>query len=190
MRKEKHISSFQITPKTFWIQHSSQITVFIFMWKNWLKIGTLKLVQEQPKGVIRKRCSENMQYTYRRTPMSKCNFFEVTKKGMGCSLVNLLHVFRKTSLQNSSGRLLPLVLQKLFQKLSRLQIWAKYPSDSNIELPDIFYHMGCMRRFLENGPRRTLICHSKNVNKQYIFKMKILRLYITTRGRTTNRMKY
>ena len=54
--------------------------------------------------------------------MSKCNFIEVTKKGMGCSLVNLLHVFRKTSLQNSSGRLLPLVLQKLFKKLSRLQI--------------------------------------------------------------------
>ena len=33
------------------------------------------LVQKQPfRGVLRKRCSENMQQIYRRTPMPKCDF--------------------------------------------------------------------------------------------------------------------
>ena len=32
-------------------------------------------VQEQPsRGVIRKRCSKNMQQIYRRTPMLMCDF--------------------------------------------------------------------------------------------------------------------
>ena len=71
-----------------------------------------------------------------------------------------------------------------------MQICAKYPSDLNIELPDIFCHMGHIRRFLENGPRRNLNCRPKITNKQYIFKMKIVKLYVTTRRQTTNRMKY
>ena len=37
-------------------------------------------IQKQPpKGVPRKRCSENMQQIYRRTPMPKCDFNEVAK---------------------------------------------------------------------------------------------------------------
>ena len=31
-------------------------------------------------GVLRKRCSENMQQTYWRTPMPKCNFNKVAKQ--------------------------------------------------------------------------------------------------------------
>ena len=37
--------------------------------------------QKQPsKGIIRKRCSKNMQQIYRRTPMSKCDFNKVSKQ--------------------------------------------------------------------------------------------------------------
>ena len=37
--------------------------------------------QEQPsRGVLRKRCSENMQQIYSRTPMPKCDFNEVVKQ--------------------------------------------------------------------------------------------------------------
>ena len=38
-------------------------------------------VQKQPsKGVPRKRCSENMQQIYRRTPMPNCDFNKVAKQ--------------------------------------------------------------------------------------------------------------
>ena len=34
--------------------------------------------QKQPtRGVLKKRCSENMQQIYRRTPMPKCDFSKV-----------------------------------------------------------------------------------------------------------------
>ena len=49
------------------------------------------LIQKQPsKGVLKKRCSENMQQIYRRTPMPKCDF---NKVALRCSPLNLLHVF-------------------------------------------------------------------------------------------------
>ena len=32
------------------------------------------------RGVLRKRCSENMQQIYRRTPISKCDFNKVAKR--------------------------------------------------------------------------------------------------------------
>ena len=52
------------------------------------------------RGVLRKRCSKNMQQIYRRPPMPKCdfikllcNFIEITL-WHGCSPVNLLHISR------------------------------------------------------------------------------------------------
>ena len=40
-----------------------------------------KKVQKQPSGgVFKKRCSENMQQIYRRTPMPKCDFNKVAKQ--------------------------------------------------------------------------------------------------------------
>ena len=37
--------------------------------------------QKQPsRGVLRKRCSENMQQIYRRTSMPKCDFNKVAKQ--------------------------------------------------------------------------------------------------------------
>ena len=73
--------------------------------------------QKQPsRGVLRKRCSENMQQIYRRTPMPKCDFNEIALQVVlrcfieitlwhGCSPVNLLHIFRTCLYKNTSGRL-------------------------------------------------------------------------------------
>ena len=78
--------------------------------ENMLKICTRKQSQKQPsRGVPRKRCSENMQQIYRRTPIAKCDFnkvaIEITLQH-GCSPVNLLHIFEKSFPKNTSGRLL------------------------------------------------------------------------------------
>ena len=48
------------------------------MWINVLMVCLIFLnyfIQKQPsRGVLRKRCSENTQQIYRRTPMPKCDF--------------------------------------------------------------------------------------------------------------------
>ena len=47
-------------------------------WYSCLFVLFIFHVQKQPsRGVLRKRCSENMQQMYRRTPMSKCDFNKV-----------------------------------------------------------------------------------------------------------------
>ena len=61
--------------------------------------------QQPSRGVLRKRCSENMQQIYRRRPMPKSDFIEITLRH-GCSPINLLHISRTTFLKNSSGWLL------------------------------------------------------------------------------------
>ena len=70
--------------------------------------------QKQPsRGVLRKRCSENIQEIYRATSMPKymisikllCNFLEITLRDR-YSPVNLLHIFRPPFPKNTSGRLL------------------------------------------------------------------------------------
>ena len=51
-----------------------------------------KQQKQPPSGVPRKRCSENMQEMYRRTPMPKCDFNKVAVAlSHGCS-VNLHHL--------------------------------------------------------------------------------------------------
>ena len=83
--------------------------VKIFHKQDWLKTN----IQKHPfRGVYSKRCSGNMQQIYGRTPMPKCdfikllcNFIEVTLRH-GCSLVNLLHIFKTPFTKNTSGWLL------------------------------------------------------------------------------------
>ena len=84
-----------------------------FMWK------------QPPKGVLRKRCSENMQQIYRRTPIPKCDFnkvalrlIEVTLRH-GCSPVNLLHIFRTPLTKNTSGRMLLFMVKDFFYNFLR-----------------------------------------------------------------------
>ena len=68
------------------------------------------LFQKQPsRSVLKKRCSENIQQVYGRTPMPKCDFnkvalrlTEITRQHE-CSPVNLLHIFRAPFLKNASG---------------------------------------------------------------------------------------
>ena len=43
-------------------------------------ISTYNCQKQPPEGVLGKRCSENMQQIYRRTPMPKCDFNKVSKQ--------------------------------------------------------------------------------------------------------------
>ena len=80
-----------------------------------------KSVQKQPpKGVLSKRCSENMQQIYMRTTMPTCdfnkvasNFIEVTLRH-GCYLVNLLHIFRAPFYKNAYGGAASVINKKSF----------------------------------------------------------------------------
>ena len=69
--------------------------------------------QKQPsRGVLKKRCSENMQQIYRRIPVLKCDFNKVAFQlywnytRHECCPVNLLHIVRTSLPKNTSGRLL------------------------------------------------------------------------------------
>ena len=56
-------------------------------------ICTLRNFEKQPsRGVLRKRCSENIQQIYRRTPMPKCDYNKVAKQ-------HLEHLFLRTLLE-------------------------------------------------------------------------------------------
>ena len=73
-------------------------------------IETSRCFKKQPfRGVLRKRCSENMQQMYMRAPTSKCdllrNFIEIPLRH-GCSSVNLLNIFRTPFPKNTPGGLL------------------------------------------------------------------------------------
>ena len=67
-------------------------------------------LQRQPsRGVLRKKCPENMQKIYWKTPTPKCdfnnlfnNFIEITLRHR-CSPVNLLNIFRTSFLKNASS---------------------------------------------------------------------------------------
>ena len=80
----------------------------------------LGLQKHSPRGVLIKRCSENMQQIFRRTPMRKCdcnkvalikllcNFIETTLPH-GWSPANLLYIFRTPFYKNTfQGMLLDL----------------------------------------------------------------------------------
>ena len=56
--------------------------------------------KQSSRGVLKKRCSENIQQIYRRTPMSKCDFNKVALHG--CSQGNLLHIFRTSLLKGNA----------------------------------------------------------------------------------------
>ena len=60
------------------------------------------LQKQPPRGVPRKRYSENMQQIYRRLPIPKC---EITIQH-GCSPVNLPYIFRAPFVKDISKWLL------------------------------------------------------------------------------------
>ena len=80
-----------------------------------------KDVQKQlSRGVLRKRCSENMDDIYRRTPMSKCDFNKVSLKLLAWVFsCNLLYIFRTTFYKTTSAWLL-LDLHNYNKKLCKI----------------------------------------------------------------------
>ena len=85
--------------------------------------------QKQPsRGVLSKRCSENMLQVYKRTPVPKCDFNNVASNFIGitlrhgCSPANLLHIFRTPLLKNTSGWLLLTTLTRHLCSCSLTQI--------------------------------------------------------------------
>ena len=66
-----------------------------------------KIQKKLPRGVLKKRFSENMQQIYRRPPIPpmQSNFIEIALQP-GCSPVNLLHIFRPPFPRKTSWLLL------------------------------------------------------------------------------------
>ena len=62
-------------------------------------ISVLNCEKQQSRGVLRKKCSKNMQHIH------KSNFIEIALRH-GYSPVNLLYIFRTTFSKNTSGWLL------------------------------------------------------------------------------------
>ena len=93
-----------------------------------------KIQKQSPRRVPRKRCFEDMQQIYRKTPMRSviliklfCNFIETTLQH-GSSPVNLLHIFRTTFLKNTAGwLLLKIIVLKSFGKFKRKHLcWSHF----------------------------------------------------------------
>ena len=87
-----------------------------------MEIYFITFQKQPPRGVLSKRCSENMRQIYRRTPMPKCDFNKVALATLieitlrhGCCPVNLLHIFRTPFYKNTSGWLLLTFLSHRFK---------------------------------------------------------------------------
>ena len=80
----------------------------------WWMNKNVKNQKQSFRGVLSKKCSENMLQIYRRTLMSMCDFNKVSKQlywieitlWHGRSPVNFLHIFRTPFSKNTSGGLL------------------------------------------------------------------------------------
>ena len=105
---------FKILPKKLKIQQTNFLFHFFFICISFFPFPnnfiSIWLIQKHtPRSVPRKRCSENMQYIYWRTPMPKYDLNKVAiTLWHGCSPVNLLNIFSTPFLKNTSGE--PLLL--------------------------------------------------------------------------------
>ena len=72
-------------------------------------ISSVYYQKQPPRGVLMKRCSENMRQIYRRTRMLKCDFNKVallkSHFGMGV-LLQICYIFSEYLYNNASGGLL------------------------------------------------------------------------------------
>ena len=90
----------------------TSIPIWIVCWIFRENMKTDVHRKRQPsRGVLSKKCSENMQKMYRRAPML-CKFIEITLQH-GCSTVNLLHIFRTLFIRT------PMEVFKVFQRFSK-----------------------------------------------------------------------
>ena len=64
----------------------------------------IKMMETVFQRCSKKKYSENIQQIYRWTPIPKCDFKKITKQLHGCSLANLLHIFRAPFHEKTYGR--------------------------------------------------------------------------------------
>ena len=71
----KGIINHYIILLSLWTLILIMMVILIVEWK-----GKNKSANKQSfKGVLKKRCSENMPQIYRRTPMPNCDFYKIAK---------------------------------------------------------------------------------------------------------------
>ena len=82
--------------------------VILDLYYNGVTIPDIFVIQKQPfRGVLRKRCSKNVQQIHKRTPMSKCDFSKVAKHEYYA--VNLMYICGTFFHNNVSGGLLLII---------------------------------------------------------------------------------
>ena len=88
-------------------------------------LDSLALSKKQPyKGVLKKRCSKNVQQIYKTTPTPKGDFKKVAKQlyrndtSTWMFSLNLLYIFRTLFSKNTPGRLLLYICRKTSSKMS------------------------------------------------------------------------
>ena len=95
------------------------------------------MAKKQPsRGILKRRCSENMQQIYRRTPMSKCYFNKVAKQ-LYWNRTLAWVFFRKFAarapfLMNTSGRLLPMLSEVNFFRFTVTVCYQNTESFKNV----------------------------------------------------------
>ena len=115
---------FKVTRESNRLKPLIVLNLFKFNNKDIRKTSMIFFQKQFSVGVLRKRCSENMQQIYKRTPMSSVisiklqkNFIKIGLRH-GCSPVNLLHIFGTPLPQNTSGVLLLVDLMSLLLTLT------------------------------------------------------------------------
>ena len=115
---------FKVTRESNRLKPLIVLNLFKFNNKDTRKTSMIFFQKQFSVGVLRKRCSENMQQIYKRTPMSSVisiklqkNFIKIGLRH-GCSPVNLLHIFGTPLPQNTSGVLLLVDLMSLLLTLT------------------------------------------------------------------------
>ena len=87
---------------TIILRHFFIFTIFVSMSRP----RSIYVQKQPPRAAPRKRCSENIQQIYRRTPVPEFglnnNFIEIALRH-GCSPVNLPHIFSTPFSRNTSG---------------------------------------------------------------------------------------
>ena len=108
----------RIWTKYWEIRSISEYEDFLRSEPNYCLNFTLQsIIQKQfSRGVLRKRCSENTQQFFRRTPMPKWDFSEVAlyfywnRTSAWLFSCKLLHILRTSLPKNTSGRLLLIII--------------------------------------------------------------------------------
>ena len=91
--------------------------------------------KQYPRDVLRKRCSEHIRQSYKRTPMPTCNFNKVASQveiaiWHGCSPINLIHIFRTSFSKNTFEGLFSEFIRRNIMVFKNLVfLWRIYAND-------------------------------------------------------------